>query len=315
MRSPQVYLNVLTVSAPVPIILAHPQSVQAKIGGSVRLDVKALGEGLSYQWLKNGNIISSAQSNFYSIQKVELSDQGEYSVSVSNSSGRSLVSQKATVSISGSTLTLIKNLTPQEVEAGGVAQFDLTAQGGSGQYSYFWYKDGTFLKSTSYPFYRMTGVQKRDEGLYHSVVRDGQNQVTSQKVRLTIKEALKPLTIVQNLTSLKVRSGERAKFDIKVEGGTGNYTYFWYKNGSPLKDTSYPFYNMSMVDKDDEGVYHGVVKDGVSEVSLEGHSLFKKKPTQQNRVTRLTWIKGICAHNTCLIAIVISRWIIIMTFV
>jgi hypothetical protein len=89
--------------------------------------------------------------------------------------------------------------------------------------------------------------------------------LTTSKAFLTINEGLS-LKIVQNLNHTNAEEGESVQFPLKVEGGTGHYTYYWYKNNQFLKDTSYPYYNMSMVFKRDEGTYHGVVKDGAQEV-------------------------------------------------
>jgi hypothetical protein len=88
------------------------------------------------------------------------------------------------------------------------------------------------------------------------------------------------LRIVQNLTSLKIDYGGNARFNIEAQGGSGNYTYYWYKNGQPLKDTSYPFYNISIVDKNDEGLYHGVIKDGISEIQSLKVNLTVKEKTE-----------------------------------
>ena len=69
----------LTVTPGVPVITLDPVSQTVFAGTSVQLTVAATGSGpLSYQWYKNGAILSGATNTTLSIASAALSDNGTY---------------------------------------------------------------------------------------------------------------------------------------------------------------------------------------------------------------------------------------------
>jgi hypothetical protein len=88
-----------------PAISIDPQAAFIPARGVARLSVTAMGEGLNYQWRKNGrNIpngfnISGATSSMLTISNVTAADAGIYSVAVFNSGGNA-ISKNATVNVS-----------------------------------------------------------------------------------------------------------------------------------------------------------------------------------------------------------------------
>ena len=71
-----------------PVITTQPQSISVAEGNSASFTVTASGsQPLSYQWRKNTNNISGANSSTYTIPAVSPGDAGNYSVVVSNSAG------------------------------------------------------------------------------------------------------------------------------------------------------------------------------------------------------------------------------------
>jgi len=77
----------LTVTT-TPVITSQPQSIIATEGSIASFSVTASGTApLSYQWRKNGVIISGANSSSYTIASVNASHAGNYSVVVSNDYG------------------------------------------------------------------------------------------------------------------------------------------------------------------------------------------------------------------------------------
>ena len=78
----------LTVNPPLtpPAITTQPVSQTVTAGANVTFTVVATGNPApAYQWKKNGNPIAGATSDTFSINNVQLSDAGIYSVEVSNS--------------------------------------------------------------------------------------------------------------------------------------------------------------------------------------------------------------------------------------
>jgi len=81
----------LTVSdgpvAPPPVITSQPSDTTVVIGSPASLSVAAEGEGLFYQWYKNGAIISGANGPALNFASAQVADAANYTVVVSNSGG------------------------------------------------------------------------------------------------------------------------------------------------------------------------------------------------------------------------------------
>jgi hypothetical protein len=74
---------------PAPEIIQQPTSQVAcpGVGNNATFNVVATGEGLTYQWRKNGVNISGATSDSYTISNVQASDVGAYNVIITNAAG------------------------------------------------------------------------------------------------------------------------------------------------------------------------------------------------------------------------------------
>ncbi|HEX8351680.1 MAG TPA: pectinesterase family protein [Pyrinomonadaceae bacterium] len=81
----------LTVSegevAPPPTIGSQPADTTVRVGEPAGLSVEASGEGLFYQWYKNGALIPGANSPSLVFANAQVADAGGYHVVVSNSGG------------------------------------------------------------------------------------------------------------------------------------------------------------------------------------------------------------------------------------
>lgn len=80
-----------------PIITLQPQTISTIEGRPAAFHVTAQGgEGLSYQWLRNGQAIANANTASYSLSNATTAESGSsYSVRVSQASGSSVLSQAA----------------------------------------------------------------------------------------------------------------------------------------------------------------------------------------------------------------------------
>lgn len=102
-------LNVLT--GPVaPAITSQPASQTVVTGGSALFGVIATGTApLSYQWYKDGSLISGATTSSLSLSNVQHADEGGYSVVVNNAAGTA-TSNTATLSVTDQLPGQIYNL-------------------------------------------------------------------------------------------------------------------------------------------------------------------------------------------------------------
>ncbi|MGZ6419210.1 MAG: immunoglobulin domain-containing protein, partial [Pseudobdellovibrio sp.] len=145
-----------------PTITQQPVSVSVNSGGNTSLSVTATSnQPLSYQWQKDGALISGATMATLSLTNVQLSQAGSYKVSVSNSLG-TVVSSAATLTVTATKL------------AAGNAQFTAIDAGlemfcgiSPEQYVYCWGSNATGLgdgsttssaDAVSVPIYNATKI-------------------------------------------------------------------------------------------------------------------------------------------------------------
>ncbi|MBI4326678.1 MAG: immunoglobulin domain-containing protein, partial [Chloroflexi bacterium] len=179
-----------------PGLLQEPVDQSAPLGGSATFQVSAAGtEPLHYQWRKDGQDlvdggrISGATASALTIYPVEATDQGAYSVVVTNAAG-SVTSQPARLStpppeITGQPedLAVVENLT---------AKFRVTATGLG--LSYQWRKngqdlvDGGRISGATTPVLTIQAVLAADQATYSVVVSNAAGSVTSSGARLTLLE-------------------------------------------------------------------------------------------------------------------------------
>ena len=79
----------LTVIVPVaPTITSQPESATVEVGGSAYLYVQAEGtQPLVYAWSKDGELLPTSIGNSFAIMNAQISNEGIYSVKVSNAAG------------------------------------------------------------------------------------------------------------------------------------------------------------------------------------------------------------------------------------
>lgn len=91
-------LTVVPVAVAPPVILRQPQSARILVGGSATLAVLAGGNGLNYEWRKNGGVIAGAGLNELRLTNAQPADAGDYTVRAGNSGG-SVTSRIASVTV------------------------------------------------------------------------------------------------------------------------------------------------------------------------------------------------------------------------
>ena len=79
-----------------PVITSQPTSQTVTAGSHASFQVSATGDGLSYQWNRDGSPITGATSAAYTIAAAQASDAGSYTVTVCNAAG-SVTSAAATL--------------------------------------------------------------------------------------------------------------------------------------------------------------------------------------------------------------------------
>jgi hypothetical protein len=252
----------LTVSAvPVaPSITIQPKSDTVTAGQNVTFSVMATGTTpLSYQWYKNGTVISGATSSSYILTNIQAASAGMYTVIVSNGTLPNAMSSGAVLTVSP--LPIAPSITTQPksktITAGQNDTFSVTATG-TGTLSYQWYKNGTAISGATSSSYTLTNVQAASAGTYTVTVSNGTlPNATSSGAVLTVNV---PPSITVQPKSAILTAGQNDTLSVMATG-TGTLSYQWYKNGSAISGATSSRYTLTNIQTASAGTYTVIVSN------------------------------------------------------
>jgi hypothetical protein len=163
-----------------PVIATQPRSATILSGTSQTLEVEVIGDGLSYQWFKDGAVISGATRPAY-----DASETGTYDVVVTNAAG-SVASSAATIVVSATLAapTITSQPAALTVNSGTRATFLVGASGTS--VSYQWYRNGTAIPGATDARYTIPVATTNDAGAYTVTAKNTAGSVTSAGVTLAV---------------------------------------------------------------------------------------------------------------------------------
>lgn len=161
----------LVATALMPSLRAD-QSVSAPVGTTVTISVTADGaEPFTYQWQKNGNIISGATNTSLVLANAQLSDTGAYRAVVANSQGNT-TSDTAHVFIGTAPTITLEPAPSQTVFAFSGVNFTVTATGIPTP-TFQWRKNGVNIAGATNATYSIPSAVVADAGTYSVVVSNG----------------------------------------------------------------------------------------------------------------------------------------------
>ncbi|HYO62310.1 MAG TPA: pectinesterase family protein [Pyrinomonadaceae bacterium] len=194
----------LTVSegevAPPPSVVAGPADTTVTAGAPASLSVAAEGQGLFYQWYKNGALIPGASNATLDFAAAQVSDAGSYHVVVSNSGGNVASAPARLLVVSSMTATSFapaNGATDRNIDAPLQITFDQTPLvGTSGKVRVFNAADNSLVDTVDLGVDTNTGVHApgpqsaRSIGgsswqfNYHPVVVNGNTATIYTKTKL-----------------------------------------------------------------------------------------------------------------------------------
>ena len=150
-----------SVTGPVAITL-QPQSQTLRVGSNVTFRVVATGSGpFTYQWRFNSIALPGATSDTLTVTNLHLSDEGAYTVAVSNSYGQ-FVSSEAKLIILVKPVITVQPLS-QTAPAGGSVTFSVVMDGNPPPFGFRWRKNGAtqtnIVLADKTCFFTVTNVQ------------------------------------------------------------------------------------------------------------------------------------------------------------
>ena len=181
---------VLTVADKAPTVVTPPVSRSVFVGDPVTFTATVMGNGLTYQWLKDDVELPAPAGTAasYVIATATSADAGRYKLRVSNTGG-SAVSAEAvlTVNLAGPTITA--QPVSREVHAGETVTFSVAATSGS-PVSYQWLKGTQTIAGATTSALTLSEVTDADAGLYSVNVISGGASVPSQSATLKVDSGL-----------------------------------------------------------------------------------------------------------------------------
>ena len=249
----------LSVNA-APVIATQPASQSVAAGQTVSFGVVAFGSGtLSYQWSKNGTVISGATTKSYTTPATTSAYNGAvYTVTVSNAYGTVSSSNATLTVISGPTVTTHPtNQTVTEGE-GQTASFSVVASG-TAPITYQWRKNGIHISGATSSMYTTPAASSADNGaVYSVVVSNSAGTATSNNATLTVNSGPR---INTQPASQTVNAGQTVSFGVTA-WGTGALSYQWSKNGTDISGATSSSYTTPATTSADNGaVYAALVNN------------------------------------------------------
>jgi hypothetical protein len=253
----------LTVRIPLAIT-SQPSDQSTSPGGSVYLSVSAVGNNLSYQWKKDGEIILGATNSYYYLYGVRSSYAGDYTVDVSDSVD-TVTSRTVKLTVI-EPVSIVSQPTNVTADLGGSATFGVTATGGA--LTYQWAKEGVNILGATAETLDLSEIKSSDEGDYTVLVSNGQDDETSNPARLTV---IGPAAINVQPTNIAVGQGGNAIFSVGATGGS--LSYQWQRNGVDIEDATEATLELSNVQESDLGDYSVIVENSEGSVTSNTVSL------------------------------------------
>lgn len=172
---------------PWPVITNQPVAQSGLPGSTVTFTVGASGPNLSYQWRKDGTNIPGATASSLTLVNVQPSNNGNYTVFVSNPNGSVLSSTANLVVACSAPVAIATQPVNQQVQSGSTLNISLGVTG-TAPFSYQWYKNGTPIANATNAVYSKPNVQAGDSGFYYVQINNCGGSATSTNVLVAVSD-------------------------------------------------------------------------------------------------------------------------------
>ncbi len=168
-----------------PGIITQPQGQTNAVGATITFSFGASGSGtLACQWQFNGTNLAGATANPFVLVNAQLTNNGTYSVIVTNLFG-SVTSSNAVLLLTNAPPVITTQPQSQFILAGQTAIFSVAATG-TPPLNYQWLFSGTNIAGAITNPFTLTNVQLANAGNYSVVITNIAGSVTSSAASLTV---------------------------------------------------------------------------------------------------------------------------------
>lgn len=168
---------------PAPTITKIPRDTTVCLGETAQFSVEATGNGLTYQWRKNGKNIDGAMGSNLVVASVTAADATGYDVIVTNSCNLSTTSIAAQLKTRES-VAITTQPKDTSVQTNLSAVFRVTATGSDVKYQ--WQKNGINRTGDTLATLTIANVKLSDSGSYKCIVKNTCGQIESAVAKLTV---------------------------------------------------------------------------------------------------------------------------------
>jgi|GEM_PF-1694989 len=219
LSAPSSPVTVTVTNLPKPTLTAAG-STDLEAGSSVVLNATQ-GDGYSYRWYRNGNLIANANADSY-----VASQAGNYTVQILLNDCQSPESDKITVTVTSVTQsTAVPDGNVNFCEGGSVVIKSNTGTG----LTYQWFKDGTEIPDAQQATYTAT-----QSGSYTVIVsKNGLPMLPSDAVAVNVTPRIVPAIAANGPTTFCTSES------VILEANQGaNLSYQWKKNGQSISNAT-----------------------------------------------------------------------------
>jgi len=263
-----------------PTISVQPVDQTNTAGSALNLSVQATGSApLQYQWFHDGAVIAGATSPILQVLSVQLSDAGNYYVTVANSAGGATSASAAVTIQAGQTVAPSIVTQPLDQTVGGGSAFNLSVQAtGSAPLQYQWFHDGARIIGETSALLQIASAQSQDVGDYYVVVSNAVGTVTSAPATIFVTgvSTLSVPSITTQPLSQTIGVGTGARLTVRASGS--QLQYQWYHNGVAIPSGISSSLQISAAQYSDSGNYYVTLWNSLGSTTSASASLIVLAP-------------------------------------
>ncbi len=243
-------------------VTQQPRAFEAVVDQPMALSVVATGAPpFTYQWLKNGAVVSGATSSTLQIQNVRTSDAATYSVVVTGDGG-AVTSEPAVV-------TVFDEAVAPRIQSQAHGTINVTAGEDTAVFvdvvgrptpALQWSRNGAPISGATNAIFSVKRAQVSDAGTYTVEVANSVGHLMGDSVAVVVNPKITNLYV--NPTSGRVAVGGTIAFIVEATLGGPSATYQWLKNDVPISGQSNATLTLAKVQARDGGSYSIRVGNG-----------------------------------------------------
>lgn len=224
------------------------------VGATLNLGSSFGGSGpITYEWRRDGVVVSTISSNSFSKTNAQLADSGGYTVTATNPAG-SLTSDPVAVTVLPQAAPVVTS-PPRDVTVATADTISLSVavNNGGSPVTYQWNKSGVAIAGATGSSFSKSGAQIADAGSYTVTIVNAIGMVVSPAAQVTVRPPTPP-TVSINSGSSVVSTGATLFVSGSV-GGTPPFTYQWFKDGAAITGETRTTFQRSIAQPADAGTY------------------------------------------------------------